>query len=283
MAGTNIYEMVTDRIIAELEKGFIPWQRPWTGVRSGAFNRVSKRPYSILNQMLLMKPGEWATFKQWKDAGGSVKKGEKASMVVFWKVMQKEEEKDGETIIKGYPVLRYYNVFHIDQVEGVEPLPEEELKDTKPIEEAENVLADYVNREHVDFQQIRSNEAYYSPFFDHIRVPLLEQFDKPEEAYSTYFHEAVHSTGHKSRLNRFEESAGNAAFGSESYSKEELVAEIGSATICNYLKIETDYSFRNSAAYIQGWLRALNDDKKLIVSAASKAEKAVNLILNINA
>lgn len=124
MAKTNVYEMVTERIIAELEKGVIPWEKPWTGVRSGAYNRVSKRPYSLLNQMLLKHTGEYATYKQWQDLGGQVKKGEKSEIVVFWKIFEAEEtNKDtGEKETKKIPLLRYYNVFHISQVEGVEPL-----------------------------------------------------------------------------------------------------------------------------------------------------------------
>ena len=118
----NVYEMVTDRIIEQLEKGIIPWQRPWTGVRDGAYNRVSNKPYSLLNQMLLLHDGEYATFKQWTELGGHIKKGEKSEIIVFWKIQPIEEEKeDGTKAIKQLPILRYYNVFHISQVEGIEP------------------------------------------------------------------------------------------------------------------------------------------------------------------
>ena len=98
MTKANVYEMVTERIIAELEKGNIPWQKPWTGVRSGAYNRITKKPYSIINQILLRHTGEYATFKQWSDLGGHIKKGEKSEIVVFWKIYQKEEtnEETGE-------------------------------------------------------------------------------------------------------------------------------------------------------------------------------------------
>lgn len=126
MAATkaNVYEMVTARIIAELEKGNIPWEKPWTGVRSGAYNRISKKPYSIINQMLLQHTGEYATFKQWTDLGGHIRKGEKSEFVVFWKILEKEEtnEDTGEKEVRKIPMLRYYNVFHISQVDGVEPL-----------------------------------------------------------------------------------------------------------------------------------------------------------------
>lgn len=281
MAKTNVYEMVTERIIAELEKGVIPWEKPWTGVRSGAYNRVSKRPYSLLNQMLLKHTGEYATYKQWQDLGGQVKKGEKSEIVVFWKIFEAEEtNKDtGEKETKKIPLLRYYNVFHISQVEGVEPLAPEQLNDeVEPIEEADKIITDYITREHIDFTECRSNEAYYSPSSDRVVVPMKEQYTVINEYYSTTFHELTHSTGHKSRLNRLETGA-VAAFGSETYSKEELVAEIGSASLMNLLGIETVKTFRNSAAYIQSWLQVLRNDNKFIVSASSRAEKAVNYIL----
>ena len=281
MEKTNVYEMVTERIIAELEKGVIPWEKPWTGVRSGAYNRVSKRPYSLLNQMLLKHTGEYATYKQWQDLGGQVKKGEKSEIVVFWKIFETEEtNKDtGEKETKKIPLLRYYNVFHISQVEGVEPLKPEQLNDeVEPIEEADKIITDYITREHIEFTECRSNEAYYSPSQDAVVVPMKEQYKVINEYYSTTFHELTHSTGHKNRLNRLESGA-VAAFGGEEYSKEELVAEIGSASLMNLLGIETVKTFRNSAAYIQSWLQVLRNDNKFIVSASSKAEKAVNYIL----
>ena len=278
----NVYEMVTERIIEELEKGRIPWQRPWTGVRSGAYNRISKKPYSLLNQMLLGKSGEWASFKQWTELGGHIRKGEKSSFVTFWKVQEIEEIKeDGTKEIKQIPLLRYYNVFHISQVEGVEPLDMETLNTTEPIETAEKIFKDDVTREGIRVEQTASNEAYYSPTFDLIHLPLIEQFTRAEEYYSTAFHEATHSTMKENRCNRQEDRKGKlVAFGSEEYSKEELVAEIGSANILNLLGIETDHSFQNSTAYIQSWIKALRNDVKMIVSASSKAEKATKYILN---
>jgi len=257
--------MITDRIIAELEKGLIPWERPWSGVKDGAYNRVTGKPYSLLNQMLLQHSGEYATFKQITDAGGHVKKGAKSEMVCFWKMQPvKEEQDDGTTVIKQIPLLRYYNVFHVaTQCEGIEP---------KPIAADLNIIK---------LVQVATNEAYYSPAADMIHLPLLEQFQRPEEWYSTAFHEATHSTMKESRCNRKEERKGKlVAFGSEEYSKEELVAEIGAATILNTLGIETAHSFRNSAAYIQNWLTVLRNDNHFIISAASKAEKAVSYILN---
>lgn len=220
----NVYGMVTDRIIAELEKGIVPWEKPWgSGNPSGAFNRISKKPYSLLNQILLMKEGEWATFKQWTDLGGHIRKGEKASFVVFWK-MQKVTEinEDGETEVKQIPLLRYYNVFHISQTEGIEPLHKEDLKEVEPIEAAEKVLHDYISREGITLESSISNEAYYSPMRDLIHLPVIGQFQRVEEYYSTAYHESVHSTMKKSRCNREQERKGKlVSYASTEYSKHE--------------------------------------------------------------
>lgn len=276
---TNVYQMVTDRIIAELEKGSIPWKRPWTGVNTGAYNRISNKPYSLLNQILLGRDGEWATFKQWTDLGGHIRKGEKSSFVVFWKIQPYEDiNADGEKVVKQIPLLRYYNVFHISQVDGVEPKSKPELKEVEPIEAVETIKESYKEREHIQIIETVTNKAFYSPALDYINVPCKEQYQNANEFYSTLFHEMVHSTGHKTRLDRFANDE-KVAFGSESYSKEELVAELGSAMLLNQIGIETPQTFKNSAAYIQNWLQVLRNDNKFIVSAASKAEKAVNFIL----
>lgn len=277
----DVYEMVTDRIIAQLESGIIPWKKPWTGVsplNGGAFNRITKKSYSILNQMLLGEGGEYATFKQWSALGGKIRKGEKQKIVVFWKVIHKTiQDKDGNDKEVGIPFLQYYGVFHISQVDGVEPLNKEELKDVDPIPEADEIIDSYVKREGINYQEIASNEAYYSPLDDRVVVPMKNQFQNANEFYSTAFHELTHSTGHKTRLDRIH--IGVAAFGSEEYSKEELVAELGAAGMLNLLGIEIPETFKNSTAYIQSWIRALRNDKKMIVMASSKAEKAIAYIL----
>lgn len=268
----SVYEMVTDRIINQLEQGVIPWQKPWTGVRSGAYNRISKKSYSLLNQMLLQHDGEYATFKQWQDLGGHVRKGEKSEIVCFWKIQPVEEEhEDGTKEVKQIPLLRYFNVFHISQVDGVKPLQADELDDIEPIEKADQILGDYWLRENITVEHVASDDAYYSPRRDLIRLPLFEQFTDANEYYSTAFHESVHSTMKESRCNRAEDRKGKlVAFGSEEYSKEELVAEIGSASLLNIIGIETNKSFRNSSAYIQGWLSKLRNDVKFIVSASNR-------------
>ena len=278
----SVYEMVTERIINQLEKGIVPWRKPWTGIKGGAYNRISKKSYSLLNQMLLKHEGEYATYNQWESLGGHVRKGEKSEIVVFWKIQPIEETKeDGTKETKQVPILRYFNVFHISQVEGVEPLTKDDLKSIEPIEKAESVLHDYWSREGIEVKHIGGDEAYYSPSRDLIRLPLFDQFTDANEYYSTAFHESIHSTMKESRCNRAEDRKGKlVAFGSNDYSKEELIAEIGRASLMNIIGIETGKTFQNSTAYIQSWLSVLRNDVKFIVSASSKAEKAVNYILN---
>lgn len=270
----DIYAEITARIITEMEKGVIPWEKPWIA-RGGAVSHATGKRYSLLNQMLLGRAGEYLTFKQVQQEGGKVKKGEKASMVVFWKFIEQEDEETGEK--KQVPFLRYYSVFHIDQCEGLEAKHMNSLPLTANADEAaENIITAYVKRSGVRVKHQEGDRAFYQPSSDSITLPLLAQFAETAEYYSTAFHELTHSTGHSSRLNRLEKVA---FFGSEAYSKEELVAEIGAAALVNHAGLETAHSFRNSAAYVQNWLKVLKDDKRFIVSAAGKAEKAVSLIL----
>ena len=271
----SLYEIITNRIIDELEQGIIPWRKPW--IASGqAISHVTGKPYSLLNQMLLGHGGEYVTFKQVQDEGGRVKKGAKAQMVVFWKWIEQEDEETKEK--KKIPYLRYFNVFHIDQCEGIkakhaEPLPQA----VEPNAAAEAIIADYLKRSGVKLIHEEGNRAFYRPSSDSVTLPLIDQFRNTAEYYGTAFHELTHSTGHESRLNRLHTVA---AFGSEDYSKEELIAEIGAAALVNHAGLETADSFKNNTAYIQNWLQALRNDKRFIVSVAGKAEKAVNLILN---
>ena len=283
----DVYQMVTDRIIGMLEQGEIPWDRPWTGAGRYAIKRASGEPYSILNQMLLGNPGEYLSFNECKKLGGKIKKGAKAKIVVFWKIVgYPETDKDGKPIIKAngavktrrVPYLKYSQVFHIDDCEEITPKHyDETLRDFNPIDKAEEVIAEYVQRSGITLEHAKQGRAYYSPEADKVVLPIKEQFTSEAGYYGTAFHELTHSTGHHSRLDRIV--AGSFSFGDESYSKEELVAEIGSASLMNVLGIETDDSIRNNAAYIQSWIKALRNDKRLIVSAASKASKAVELIM----
>ena len=270
----DLYQEVTSRIIDQLDNGIIPWHKPWIAL-GGAVSHVTGKPYSILNQMLLGRPGEYVTFKQCQQEGGKVRKGEKSQMIVFWKWLTvKDVETDEE---KEIPMLRYYNVFHIDQCDGLTAKHVQTLPDTVSANQtAEAIIADYIQRSGVKLNHIAGDRAFYQPSTDSITLPLMAQFKSTAEYYSTAFHEAVHSTGNQSRLNRLEKTA---FFGSDAYSKEELIAEIGAAALVKHAGLETPESFRNNTAYIQNWLQVLKNDKRFIVSAAGKAEKAVQMIL----
>jgi len=274
----DVYQEVTDRIIAQLEQGVIPWHKPWAGSSANlAISRETGKPYSLLNQLILGKPGEYLTFNQVQKAGGRIRKGEKASFVVFWKWIEVDDELN-EQKKKKVPFLRYFNVFHIDQCEGVSPKHEQQMPKhpAQPFAAADAIITDYLNRSGVKLVHEEGDRAFYRPSCDSVTLPLMEQFAEASEYYGTAFHELTHSTGHESRLNRL---AKCAFFGGEEYSKEELVAEIGAAALVNHVGLETESSFRNAAAYIQSWLKALKNDKRMIVSAAGQAEKAVRLIL----
>ena len=270
----DIYAEITNRMIQKMEAGIIPWRKPWMASGS-AVSHTTGKPYSLLNQMLLGKAGEWLTFKQCQEEGGRIRKGEKSRFVVFWKfVTMKDEETDEE---KQIPFLKYYNVFHIDQCEGITAKhTTENAHPAEADEAAEAIITEYVNREGVTLEHREGDAAFYQPAADRIVLPMMKQFTETAEYYGTAFHEMVHSTGHMKRLARLDTTAN---FGGEEYSKEELVAEIGSAALVNHAGLETSKSFRNSAAYVQNWLQVLKDDKRFIVSAASKADKAVNYIL----
>lgn len=292
----DVYQMVTDRVLEQIEQGIIPWHKPWNAATLSedalAISYTSRKPYSFLNQMLLGRNGEWLTFNQVKERGGNIKKGAHAGIVVFYKKIQVKKTKrvkDAEgnefdkEVSSTIPVLKHYPVFHIDDCEGIESKikVEEKPKESKvqPIKRAEKIVKDYLKAQpllklHNDRP---SNRAYYTPMWDEITVPMLSQYKEKEEYYSTLFHEMVHSTGHSTRLNR-EEGMGN-KFASHAYSREELVAELGSAMLCTNIKIDTEVAFKNSVAYIKGWASKLKEDTKAIVWAASRAEKAARYIL----
>ncbi|WNC17936.1 zincin-like metallopeptidase domain-containing protein [Brevibacillus brevis] len=268
----KIYEMVTERIMKMLEQGVIPWRRPW--VVNAAVSWKTQTPYRGINTLLL-PAGEYATWKQITEAGGHVKKGEKAHIVVFWRWLEVEDEETGDK--EKVPFLRYYSVFEINtQCEGLESKRGEISFEHDPIAEAENIVNGFADAPEIYFS---SGRAYYVPAKDYISVPPINDYPKKEEYYSTLFHEMIHSTGHKNRLNRpgIETVA---AFGDEVYSKEELVAEIGAAMLCAKAGIDNS-TIENSASYIGSWLRALKNDKKLVVQAAGLAQKGVDYILGV--
>lgn len=290
----NVYELVSQKIISQLEKGVTPWRKPWItfdrdSLAHRAFNRFTRKPYSFLNQLLLGRAGEWASFNQWKQIGGNVKKGEKGSLCVFFKLLPRnskevsdDERKDENAMLKFIPVLRYYTVFHISQVDGVQPLDlnsEAEtslssLADFSPVEAVEKAITDFLDREHISISYGGST-ACYIPAFDSISLPPRKAFDgNAAEYYSTLLHECGHATGAKNRLDRF-----SAHTTPQQYAREELVAELFAAAMLNTFGVETPESFQNSAAYIQNWLAALQNDSKLIVVACQRAEKAAQFFL----
>lgn len=277
MSTSKVYQIVTDRIIQQLEKGVIPWQKPWSA--SGApRNLVSKKPYQGMNYFMLGNTGEnwFLTFNQAKKLGGKVKKGSSGYPVVFWKFLEVEDRETGE--IKRVPLLRYFTVFALRDVEGIERAEPAvaEQKNMNPIEEAEKIIAGMPNCPKIEHG---GDRAFYRPRQDFIRLPEVRDFVNMQEYYSTAFHELAHSTGHESRLNR-PEVMDFTGFGSHKYSKEELVAEMGAAFLAGHAGF-VDRTIENSAAYLQGWLNVLKSDNKMLVHAAGKAQKAADYILNI--
>jgi len=273
---SKVYCYVTQWILEEMEKGVIPWKKPWFTKKC---NYKSRRNYHGINLLLLKKPGEYLTYNQIQELDGSIKKGSKANKITFWKLIEvKEEEKNEngkkEEKVKEIPLIRYYNVFHIDDVKGLESKLEN--KEIKPVEKAEEILNNYEDKPEIEFKM--SSRAYYNHAKDKLVCPKKSQFDTKEEYYGTLFHELIHSTGYKTRLNRFK-NEDKVAFGNENYSFEELVAEIGSSMLLSECNMELDKTIKNTASYIKGWSDKLKDNEKMIVKAANKAQKAVEYIL----
>lgn len=266
----KIYEMITNQIIEKLEKGTLPWEMPF--INGLPKNRVTGKAYRGIN-LWLLDGGEYATFKQIKELGGKVKKGAKAHTVVFWKLLEGEEEETGKEI--KIPLLKQYKVFKIgEQTEGIEPNQNDgEISDHDPIEEAEKLIKGYDNAPKYTFN---SGAAYYRPSEDTVNVPPKKDFKEVEAYYSTFFHEIVHSTGHNKRLNRTGIADFN-GFGTEKYSKEELIAELGASMLCAIIGIE-NATLDRSASYIESWLKVLKDDNTMIISASQQAQKAVDYI-----
>ena len=274
-------DIINEKILEKISAGELPWRKTWKGGYNLAINRKSKRPYALINQIMLGLPGEWAPLKYWNEIGGKVKKGEHQSIIVEYmechgtkKVTNENGEEVEEKFIYRKPkfVGRY---FHISQIEGVEPLNKSEI-DMSSAEHKlaiEDVLQNYYNAEGIHVYD--NDMAFYRPFDDTIHRPKKIQFDEIEEYIATLVHETAHSTGSKKRLNR---TFGD-RFGDEKYSKEELVAEISTVYLMGLFGISTEKCFDNSAAYIQGWLKPLQDDKKMFLSAASDAKKVMDYIM----
>lgn len=271
----DIYQEITDRMIAELEQGKIPWHCPWRPEAWRHRNMVSGRPYRGINAVLLnCLPCDspfWMTARQLRKLGGELKPDVSGINVVFWTLF----DKDASTKI---PVLRYYRIYNLEDIVGIPAnkvpyLPKHDEIEFNPIDRAEEIIAGYADGPPITHG---GESACYSPSLDQIRMPKRHTFDCEEEYYSTLFHEMSHSTGAKKRLNR--PGMEHISFGSEAYSKEELIAEMGAAFLCAQSGIG-HATLKNSSAYIRSWLERLKSDKKLIVQAAQKAQKAVDYIL----
>ena len=275
----NVYEIVTEQIIRQLEQGVAPWHKPWR--TEAPCNLVSGKAYRGINPFLLGSQGYgsryWLTFNQANKLGGHIRKGEKSSIVTFWHVGEEKtiRDTDGNTRKSKPFLLRYYHVFNIEQTEGI--ADKLGLGNATPrvasIEQCEAIVKRMPNPPEIQ----QDARACYRPSTDTVGMPSKPLFNSSEEYYSTLFHELTHSTGHASRVGREGIEQLN-TFGSESYSKEELVAEMGAAMLCGLMGLAPQ-TLGNSAAYLQSWLGALKSDSRMVVTAASAAQKAVDYIL----
>lgn len=316
MSRIDVYDAVTDRIVSALEEGTVPWKKPWRSVGGLPVNVKNDRPYRGINVLLLLLGGyadpRWGTFNAMKDVAvkearnqdreiieesngfkkryfeivdgekkpflGGVNKSEKSTTIILWKPVKAKTNNDGDVTRDGYLYLTSYNVFNALQCEGIPPIGEEEVREFTPIEKAERIVGNYV------FEVgsgnpgppvlYGKNQAGFDVPRDEVWMPDPELFHSDQGFYSTLFHELVHSTGHESRLKRIETST----FGSDPYAREELVAEIGASFLAGVAEFDTAGG-EQTAAYINGWLKAIKNDKKFVVTAAAQAQKASDLIL----
>jgi len=277
----DIYQQVTDTIIAQLEKGIVPWVRPWSSKTATAgdvtmpMNYTTKRPYSGINVLLLWGKAwnagyannQWLTYKQALAVGGNVKKGEKGTQIIFYTMFQSKTEfrPNGDPVM--IPMIKGYTVFNIEQCEGIEPdsvvvMPEPER----------NAACDAIVKATGASIKHEGNRAYYTPMMDAITMPIPQSFKTMGDYYATLFHELGHWTGHKSRLDR----KFGVTHGNEDYAYEELIAELTAAFTCATVQVEPT---NRHADYIGSWLAKLQNDKRYVFRAASAASKAANLIL----
>lgn len=284
----DIYTRITNKIIEDLEKGVRPWIKPWSAEHAaGSITkplRHNGQSYNGINVIMLWSEAFaqgysapiWMTFRQAKELGGNVKKGDHGSLVIYADTYTKTDidKKTGMEIEEDIPFLKGYTVFNVEQIEN---LPEHyyAVADEPQTDPAERI-------EHVDLflsnmnAEIRhgGNNAYYATEKDYIRLPHFEFFKDPESYYATRLHETVHWTRHPDRLDR---SFGRKKYGDEGYAIEELVAELGSAFMAADLGIEPEVR-EDHSAYIENWLKVLKKDKRAIFKAASHAQKAADFL-----
>jgi antirestriction protein ArdC len=277
-AKMDVYEIITSNIMKLLEEGVVPWRRPWDSLNFPK-SMVSGKEYRGMNVLILAATAQmkgytspwWITFKQAKKLGGYIRRGEKGTAIIHWNVREYEAE-DGT--MKKSVRLHYWTVFNIEQCEKIEAPTASEREPFEPIDRASEIVACMRNLPVIEHGR---NRAFYRPSTDTVGMPNQNSFYSREEYYSTLFHELVHSTGHESRVGR-DGIMNGSFFGDHEYSKEELVAEMGAAFLCGHCNIH-DATIENSTAYIQSWLRALQNDKKMLVHAASAGQKAADYIM----
>ena len=269
------YDRITERIVSLLSQGTVPWHKPWHVQTGLPRNLITQKPYRGINVFLLMamnyESPNWLTLRQANAMGGQIKPGEKSCPVVFWKPMKVQDKETKED--KKIPFLRLYHVFNISQCTGLKNIPpadESAFIQTLPAELVSNMPQRPVIKHGM-------NMASYSPVSDVVNMPDRARFKSEDHYHATLFHELVHATGHEKRLKRASIMERN-GYGSDPYAKEELIAEMGSAFLCGYAGIE-DRTINSSAAYLEGWLKQLKEDKMLIVQAAAQAQKAADFIL----
>jgi antirestriction protein ArdC len=277
----DIAQVITDKIIAELESGTAPWVKPWSAVRGTPtrgmpYNPVSKTLYRGVNHFWLsMMPSasqHWLTYKQAAAAGGQVRKGEKGTPIVFWQISDRKTTNDaGEDATIKSVLLKHYTVFSLEQIDGLSFDQPADLTESVSFPEITPVES-VVDRLRLTGGLFHGGDgAFYTPSRDSITMPLRQAFKTDADYCATLLHEAVHATGHKSRLDRLTPSR----FGSEGYAYEELVAELGAAMLCAQCGVDGQLQH---SSYIENWLRVLKNDKKFILTAAAHAQKAIDWI-----
>jgi antirestriction protein ArdC len=294
-----IYQLVTDRILALLQQGVAPWKKPWR-TRGGSalpVNLVSRRPYRGVNVFLLIAQGfsspYWLTFKQALHAGGHVRRGERGTPIIFWRIdsqTSEASEEDDSTREHRRILLRYYTVFNVEQCEGVEVAGSEPAEVDACFDPLPACEAVYSKMPHPPELRHGGDRAFYRYSSDLVQLPRPEAFSRPEHYFSTLYHELGHACGHPSRLDRFTGEDQVGVYGSPAYAREELVAEMTAAMICGVLGIDPvkveaisplgeEDLIEASAAYLQHWIGVLKADSRAVVIAAARAQKAADYIL----
>lgn len=275
-----IYEKINNIILSNLEKGCIPWRKPWNTPSIKPQNFATKHVYQGCNFFITSIIGGtnpyFLTLKQANDLGGSIKAGAKAIPIIYWSLMHKKDKSTGEQLEEKFGFLKYSNVFKADDIKGIE-FPKIELPtiEFSPNEAAEKLIKSAREANAIAVYNEEACGAYYSPSDDKISMPKRDIFHSSHEFYSTLFHEAGHSTGHESRLNR-KSLTTMSRFGSHEYSKEELVAELVAAYLC--AKTGINNTIENTSAYIESWSKKLKDNPKWFIEAAGQAQKAASYI-----